>query len=297
MARGTRNKKVEAIGNQATLEAVKALDTEQVVSEVNNLQVSLQTTLAGVGASITSKIQQIATIDSAIALKNSRLKELYDVEAEAVSLDDLKATREEWLKAYENEKDARDAEWSEEESERDEMRRRQEDEWKYAFETQKKRTSDEWQATLNETKRQEAIRQSMVQKNQEDREAILNARENEYAAAQTQIKDFDARIKSEVSKAEAILTNTLKRQHEHAIALLAKDSEGAKALCDARLASGTESLVAMQKQVADLKQQLLEARADAKEIATQALTSSSDRKVADALRSVVDNRDQPQSKK
>ncbi len=92
-AKGQRNKKVEAIEVQATLDAVKNLDTGKVVSEVNNLQVTLQSTLADVSASITNKIQQIATIDEAIKLKQQRLKELYDIEAEAVSAAIARAAR------------------------------------------------------------------------------------------------------------------------------------------------------------------------------------------------------------
>jgi hypothetical protein len=50
--------------------------------------------------------------------------------------------------------------------------------------------------------------------------------------------------------------------------------------------------------VKDLGTQLVSARADAKEVASQALQSASGRQVADALQRVVDNtKDQPSEKK
>jgi hypothetical protein len=294
--RGTRSKKVEQVEVQATLDAVKNLDTARVVSEVNNLQVTLQSTLADVSASITSKIQQISTIDEAIALKNARLKELFGIEAEAVLLDDLKAQREQEKLDAAKESDERRLSLQEEEAAYAKRRQREEEEWKYAFALRKQRAEEQLKAEIDDNIRNEKARQLVLDKEWGEREKALAAKEAEFAELKKQVEGFDARLKTELSKAEAILTNALKRQHEHEKALLQKDAESAKAVCEMRCASLEGRNKLQQEQIEDLKHQVVAARQDSKDVATAALSAQSDRKVAEAYRQVMDGRESAQGK-
>lgn len=296
-ARGKKNQAIVATEQQATLEAVKALDTERVVGEINNLQVSVQGTLAGLSATITNKIQQLSTVDEAIKLKNERLKTLHAIEAEAVQLDDLKAQREEELANWEKDRDARNDEWSKEELERDTTQKRSFDEWSYKFEQDKKKTLDQHAAFVADSKRQESIRQQELQKQWADREATIKAKEIEIVELKKQVEGFETKLKAEVAKAEAILSNSMERTHKHEKALLQKDAESAQSVCEMRTESLEKALEQQQNHISELKAQLTAARQDANNIATQALTSASGREVANALRQVVDTRDQGASGK
>lgn len=287
--KGAKNAKIEQTEARTVLNTVKELDPAKVVTDVSNLQLSVQSTLANLSASITGKMSQVDTIDTAIKLKEERLKELYGIEKEAITLDDMKAQVEALRIQNELDIEERDARWTEEDNERAKALKRSSDDWNYEFEQKKKRTQEEFDAELQRQKRAEHIRIEALTKEWNDREAALKSRENEYAELRKQVEGFDARLKTEVAKAEAVLTNVMKRQYEHEKALMAKDAESAKILHESQVGSLQATIANLNKQIAEVTSQLQLARADAKEVATQALQSASGRAVSDALQRAMDN--------
>lgn len=290
MAKGVKNKKIEATEAQAVLDNVKDMELTKVVSEIGNLQVSLQGTLANLSATITNKIQQVDQLDTAITLKEQRLQELHGIEKEAVSLDEMKAQKEEEARKWEKERDERNAQWDEEEEERAKMWQRAEDDFKYTTEQAHKKVQDDFEAQLSKRNREELLRAEQLQRSWTERENGLKAKEQEFTDLKAQVAGFDAKLKTEVSKAEAVLGNVLKKQYEHEMALLRKDAESEKNLSAAKISAMSDQMENLEKQIHDLQVQLAAARTDAKEVATQALQSASGRQVADALQSVVNTR-------
>jgi chromosome segregation ATPase len=290
MAKGVKNKKIEATEAQAVLDNVKDMELTKVVSEIGSLQVSLQGTLANLSATITNKIQQVDQLDTAITLKEQRLQELHGIEKEAVSLDEMKAQKEEEARKWEKERDERNAQWDEEEEERAKMWQRAEDDFKYTTEQAHKKVQDDFEAQLSKRNREELLRAEQLQRSWTERENGLKAKEQEFTDLKAQVAGFDAKLKTEVSKAEAVLGNVLKKQYEHEMALLRKDAESEKNLSAAKISAMSDQMENLEKQIHDLQIQLAAARSDAKEVATQALQSASGRQVADALQSVVNTR-------
>mgnify|MGYP001562726269 CR=1 FL=1 len=295
--KGLKNVKIEQAEAKTILAAVKELNPAKVVTDVGNLQLSVQSTLANLSASITNKMAQVETIDSAIKLKEDRLQELYGIEKEAVTLDDMKAQVEAESEQAEIDREERNAKWTEESAERQKQWSRALDDWNYEFEQKKKRIQEEFGVEMVRQRRDEQMRAETVAKSVADREAALKAREQEIADLKTTVAGFDARLKAEIAKAEAVVGNTMKRQHEHEIQLLKKDSEAALKLSEAQMTSLNNTIINLNVQVRDLGVQLVAARNDAKEVASQAFQSVSGKQVADALARVVDTRDQPSNKK
>jgi hypothetical protein len=162
MARGARNKKIEATEAAQILDTVKSLDTKTVISEVNDLQVLVQGTLANVGASITNKVAQVETLDKAISLKEGRLKELYEIEADAIKWDDIKAQHEAEKVSWEREKEENAREVENEDRLRQQERTRLEEEWRYAYSQRQTRAEADLKqqvenARKDETRRQEEL--------------------------------------------------------------------------------------------------------------------------------------------
>lgn len=286
--KGNKNKKIEATEAQAVLDSVKGVNLQSVIAEVGSLQVSVQESLATLSGALSSKIQEMQNLETAIALKNQRLKELHNIESEAVTLDDMKAQREAEQQEWNAQRNERDQEWDEEENERNRRLQRAEDEYKYNFELIKKKQYDEFDAEMNKRKRDETLRAETLERSWKERDAALRAKETEFTALQAQVAGFDAKLKTEVSKAEAILGNTLKKQYEHEMALLKKDFDSEKNLHQIRVSAMDETITSLQEQIKDLQVQLAQARSDAKEVASQALQSASGRDVAVALQRVVD---------
>jgi chromosome segregation ATPase len=286
--KGNKNKKIEATEAQAVLDSVKGVNLQSVIAEVGTLQVSVQESLANLSGALSSKIQEMQNLDTAISLKNVRLKELHNIESEAVTLDDMKAQRDAEQVEWNSQRNERDQEWDDEENERNRRLKRAEDEYTYNFEQIKKKQYDEFDAEMNKRKRDEALRSETLERSWKERDAALRAKETEFTALQAQVAGFDAKLKTEVSKAEAVLGNVLKKQYEHETALLKKDVEADKNLHQIRVSAMDETITSLQEQIKDLQTQLAQARSDAKDVASQALQSASGRDVAVALQRVVD---------
>lgn len=290
--RTTRRKKSDETHAQKIMESVKGLKPDDVVNEIGNLQVSLQGTLAGISAAISSKIEKMQQIDEAIDLKGDHLSELCEVEKEALALEDIKVRRQEEREQWDKDRAARNSQWVAEVDEFKNKRERSEEE--YAWETQMrhKRIEDDFRARCSADKRAETVRQEELQREWDRREAELAQKENEFTELKEQVAKFDDRLKSEVAKAEAIATNSVKRQYEHQIALLKKDMNAEINLHDEKLVSMNETIANLRTQIVDLSKDLDEARADAREVTSQALQSASGRQVAQALQRVVDTQGQ-----
>jgi colicin import membrane protein len=284
----TKRKQIEQTEAKTILDSVKDIQIGDVVTQVNTLQISVQKTLADLCSTVTTKVKQVEDIDTAIELKNERLKELFGIENEAFSLEEMRAQREQEKLDWDLERQVRQNKWQEEEAEHTKNRNRNEDNWKYDFEQSKKKTLDLFNAEVERAKTNEKLRHESLERSWVDREATLKTKEQEYAAMKAQIDGFDAKVEAAVKQAEARSAAIVTSKFNHEIALLKKDSESQKAVADLRIVSLNEAIDSLHSQIENLSSQLISARQDAKEVASQALQSASNRGVADALQRVVD---------
>jgi len=296
-AKGTKNRKIEATEAAAVLDSVRDIDLSKAVAEVGSLQVTVQSALADLSANLSGQIQKLETIDTAIKLKEQRLKELHGIEDLAVTIDDMKAQKDEEAKYWAQQRVEREAQWADEAEERQRELEREQEQYEYDTQLARKKMKDEFEAEVAERKRAEAVRQDMLTKNWTEREANLKTRETELADLRKQVSEFDARLKAEVGREVGIVTNTLKRQHEHEKQLLEKDVAANNKLAEMRVAGMEKTIASLHDQIRDLTAQLDKARDDARHVATQALQSASGRQVADALQQAFVNQPSAQQTK
>src|SRR5581483_4198001 len=145
-AKGTKNRKIEATEAASVLDAVKDIDLGKAVAEVGTLQVTVQNALADLTANLTGKIQKLDQIDHAIKLKEDRLRELHGVENLAITIDDMKAQKEEEERLWAEQRDDRQAQWEEEEVEREKEVQREKEQYEYDTALARKKMKDEWEA-------------------------------------------------------------------------------------------------------------------------------------------------------
>jgi hypothetical protein len=286
--KGTKAQKVQASEVHQTLEAVKDLDLNTVIGEVGNLTVSVNNTLAGLSAALTSKIQQMETVDSAIGLKQNRLNELFGIEDQAVSIDDLRAQREDETKEWERKLAERNARWVEEDAEREKFRKRETEEYLYSTKQHQRRIREDFESEIANQKREEKIRQELLKREWDIRQETLSIQEQDNQNLRDTVATIDSRIKGEVTKAEAILSNTLKKHYEHEIAMIRKDGEAAARMSAAQANMQQSTINGLVEQIKDLQVQLASARNDMKDIVSDAFGSVSQKQVAEALTKVVD---------
>jgi len=288
----TRKKKETA----KILEAVNNLEPQSVIEEIGALQNTLQSTLAGLSAQITSKVEQMNKVDTAIAAKSEELEELYEIEKEAQSLDEVRARRAELDDDWNKKVAARQLQWSEEDEEREKACQRQDEEHAYMHSQRVKRSQEEYNTEIADRRRAEAIRVQELQRQWKEREDELAEKEQEFVDLKAQVDGFEDKLKAEVSKAEAVVGNRVKKDYEHQIAMLQKDMDAERTLHATKVSALDDTINNLEEQIGSLQVQLKAALQDAKEVTNAALQSASGRTAMQALQQVVDSGHQSSSK-
>lgn len=287
----TRTKRTIAEENQnrTIIESVKNLKPDDVITEIGNLQVGLQGTLAGLSATITSKIEQMQNIDSAISLKEQALRELYDIEKEAISLEEMRLRKSEEMANWDHEVATRQKQWDDEAKDHATQWTRLAEQRAYEANKLHKERVESLEADFRRIKRDESIRQEDLKRQWMERENALKNQEEEVLKLKEQVASFDEKVKEAVTRAEAVVSNSVKRTYEHQMQLMEKDHDAERKICQSKLASADATIKALQLQVQDLQTELRSVREDAKDVTAKALESASQRQTAAAFQRAVEN--------
>lgn len=275
--------------SEKVLESVAVLKPQTVIEEIGALQSSLQNTLAGLSAQISTKLEQMRNVEEAIVLKEGELKDLYGIEAEAISLEEMRANCEAEEVDWEKKSVERQAQWDDDEEERAKRWQREEEEHTYDVAQRTKRAAEDFNIEVAARRRAESIRMEDLQKQWKTREDALLEQEKDVATLRTQVAGFDDRLKAELAKAEAIAVNRVKKEYEHEVVMLKKDIEAERMLNATKVSALDDTINGLQGQIADLQKQLADARQDSKDVTSAALRSASGHQTMQALQRVVDN--------
>jgi len=281
--------------SEKVLDVVSTLKPQTVIEEIGALQNTLQGTLAGLSAQISIKLEQMKNVEDAIVIKQNELNELYGIDAEALSLEEMRENCEQEETEWNKKSLERQAQLEDDEEERAKRWQREEEEHGYDIAQKKKRSQEEYNVEIATRRRAETIRQEDLEKQWKTREEFIASQEKEVAALKTQVAGFDDKLKADVAKAEAIAVNRVKKDYEHEVVILKKDIESERVLNATKVSALDDTINSLQTQISDLHKQLATARTDAKEITSAALQSASGRQAMEALQRVTDG--QPSTNK
>ncbi|MBV9126424.1 MAG: hypothetical protein JO112_24005 [Planctomycetes bacterium] len=293
-ATGAKNRQATAIKENEVLTAVGDLNLDGVSGNIASTQVEVQKSLAGLSAKLVEQLQVLRNVEKAIDLKRDDLKQLYDIEAAAIELDDLKAQIESQRDAWQEEQARKQREFAEMQSERNKQWVRTEEEYQYRLSQEHKKGEDTFAAKIADLEKANKNKQEMLEKSWAEREGELKKRETELADLKAKVEAFPEQVKKEVNAAVAVATNSVKKEYETKNTLAAKDLETFQKLAAQETASLKQALEKMTAEVSSLKIQLDQARADVKEISSKALESASGR---DALAQLSKLMEKEQSSK
>lgn len=281
--RGRKNQKIDAAEQQKVLQKVSAMNANDLNNEFSNMQITVQKTFAGLQAEVNNHYSTCEELDTAITLKQSRLKDLHGIEATAVQLDDLQAQLEAQRNQIVAEGNEADLLAAELENARIQQWKREDDQWKYETDQKHRKVVDDFNQNLLKQQRDEVARQEALQKSWKDRDESLVERESELDSLRQQVDAFPGKTDAEVKKAVAINEYSIKREYETKIALLQKDSEVNTKLNKERETALQGTVTRLEGQCASLHQQVESAEKRSAEIAKTAFESVSGR---DALAAV-----------
>jgi len=172
---------------------------------------------------------------------------------------------------------------------RNQERQREQETFTYDLQQKRKAEADAWNEQIRIRNNTERDRQEAFEKDIANREAILKTKEAEYQAAITKAATFEDEVKKEVSKAEAILKNTLTKDfnHQAQIATMQHQTQVEKLQFESqRLAAASATAEA---QIKDLQAQLKTAYEENVKLARAAVDGAANSKAQSEALALMTN--------
>lgn len=285
---GVKNRQANAIRETEVLQSVSGLNMDGVSVTIASTQVEVQKSLAALSAKLVEQLQVLGNVEEAIKLKREELQQLYNIEAGAVSLDDLDAKIEAQREAWKEEQTRKQREFAEQQSERNKQWTRVEEEYQYRMAQEHKKGEDEFGYRMAQQEKGNRDKQELLEKNWGQREEELKKREKELEDLRTQVANIPEQVRKAENAAAAVATNSVKKEYETKIVLATKDADTAEKLAAQEVGSLRAALEKAHAQLAELKAQLDQAHHDVKEISAKALESASGRSAMEALQKVLE---------
>jgi colicin import membrane protein len=287
--------------------AADALSSEDVVRSIGELKSTITRTLTQLADRLEEEVGKYGHIRRAIAAKETELKEIYEIQRTASTLQGMIEThqrkQEEMERAFQTEKADLDREiettrtqWEierqqhdQEVKERDtaEQKRRQRelDEYKYGFARQQQVARDQANDESAKVQKELADRKAESERQWVEREKSIAQREQELTSREQELVELRARVagfakdlQAAIDQAEARAAERIEKQHQAVQELLRRELEGEKNVLAARIAGLERTVKEQAEQVTRLEQQAEKAYAQIQEIAVRAIEGSASTK-------------------
>lgn len=288
-------RKVQAaqVRNDEVLEAASGLTFEKVTNSITQTQVEVQQTLAELAAQVASQMQVLNTIESSIALKRQEMERLNGIDLKTAELEDLNTQinlrREQWAE----EQAKRAKEQNEAAAELAKTRKREADDYAYTQMIAHRTAEDAFKTKMEQQEKKAREDKEALEKDWLTRETELKKRETELAELKKKVEEMPEVVRKAENAAQAVATNSVKKEYETKMQLAAKDAELMTKLASQENAALKAQIADLTAQITGLKAQLEQAQRDVKEISQKALESASGRSAMEAMQKVFLEKDQP----
>ncbi len=267
-------------------QAVEGVTVDAVVQRISGLGLEVSHALADVSRKLNTEVQLLASVREAVALERAELERLHKVDIAATALDQMVQDYAHQKQQLESEIATQRAAWDEEAARVERERKDQEDslkkqrqreieDYEYKKNLERKKSQDKYDedVRLQEKKNQE--KQEALEKGWKQREAALKEKEEELARLRKEADELPARIQKEAQAAAEQARRETEAHLEQQILVLKKDAETEKRLAALQVKSLEESVARQQSQIAALEKQLADAKQQVQDIAVKAIEGAS----------------------
>jgi hypothetical protein len=267
-------------------EAVEGVTVESTVQRISGLSVEISKALSGLSGKLTEEVQLLASIREAVALERKELDRLHKIDVAATALDQLVQDYARQKQELETEIATRRAAWEEEAARVDRERKEQEEvlrkqrqreaeDFEYKKTQERKKAQDKYdeEIRLQEKKNQE--KQETIEKSWHLRETALKEREEELARLRTESEGFAKRLEAEASAAAERARRESEARLQQETLVMKKDAEAEKRFGELRVKTFEETVAHQQAQIAALEKQLADAKQQVQDIAVKAIEGAS----------------------
>jgi hypothetical protein len=267
-------------------ETVEGVTVESAVQRISGLGIEISKALSGLSGKLTEEVQLLASVREAVALERKELDRLHQIDVAATALDQLVQDYGRQKLELETDIAERRAEWEEESVRADRERKEQEealkkqrqregDDFEYKKTQERKKAQDKYdeEIRLQEKKNQE--KQEKLEKDWHLREAALKEREEELARLRKESEAFPKRLEVEANAAAERARRDLEARMQQETLVMKKDAEAEKRLGELRVKTLEEAVAHQQAQIAALEKQLADAKQQVQDIAVKAIEGAS----------------------
>jgi len=310
-------KKVEERKRKEAVAVADSLSSEGVVQGIGNLKAETGKMLAQISDKLEEQVNKYKGIQAAIAYKEKELEEVYEIERSAATLAALieaqNQKRLEFESEIASEKDelSREiettrAEWEKEEkdheviakeldAEEKKRRKREKEEFTYAFEREQQLAKDEFEDEKITLEKEIKLKKEQMERELAEREKAIVEREEELAELRNKAKAFPKEMESAVSRAVRETTERIRAEAKGKEELLQKEFDGERNVLTTRIEALEKTVKGQGEQIAKLSGQLEKAYQKVQDIAVKAVEGSSNLKSFAGLQQLINQQTRKQS--
>lgn len=288
--------RIEEKQKEEAVQLADSLSTEGIEREVGNLRAEIGKVLNDLSERMEKEIGKYRYVKKAVESKEHELKEIYEIQKEAMSLAalidaqkdkcnqfeiemsekkrsleaEIDVTRETW-KAECN---AHEAEVRGREEAEKKKREREAEEHTYNFERQKQLSKEQFEYDTVKMERELQLRREELEMDLTAREKALKEKESEFESLRERVGAFTGELSAAVDKTVKETTANLKHEFEIREALMKKEFEGEQKVLQSRIESLQQTVKEQQQQIAKLSAQIEKSYTQVQDIAVKAIEGS-----------------------
>ena len=277
---------------------VDGLSVETVVQKISGLGLEVSRALADVSEKLTEEVQQLASVREAVTLERKELEQLHKIDVAATALDQLVQDYGREKNRLEGEIAAQRAAWEEESARVERERKEQEDglkkarqreieDYEYRKNLERKKAQDKYEEELRVREKKNQEQQEALEKSWQMREAALKGREEELVGLKRDADELPARLQKETEAAALRARQETEARLEQQILVLKKDAESEKRLAELRVKTLEETLARNAAHIAALEKQLADAKQQVQDIAVKAIEGASGAKALSHINQIA----------
>jgi colicin import membrane protein len=278
--------------------AIEGMTVEGIVQRISGLGLEVARALSDISAKLTDETQLLASVREAVALERKELERLHKIDIAATALDQMVQDYAREKQRLEAEIAAQRAAW-EQESDRIERARREQEEalkkqrlreiedYEYKKDLERKKAQDKYEEEVRQAEKKNAEKQEALEKSWKQREAALKEQEDELSRLRKESADFPARLQKEAAATAAQARSETEARLEQQTLVLRKDAEAEQRLGELRAKTLEELAARQQAQIAALERQLADAKQQVQDIAVKAIEGASGAKALSHINQIA----------
>jgi hypothetical protein len=290
-------KRIEEKKAKEVIQVAESLSSEGVAREISTLKIETSKTLAQISDRLEEEVNKFRAIQSAIALKEKELQELYEIEKSAVALAALIESQNQKRGSFESEmaekkeglsqeieglraerekeKNDYEAEIKERDIAEKKRRDREKEEYDYSFKREQKIAKDKFEDEKVKLEKEVQIKREQMENELKEREKAIAMNEGELNELRKKVTAFPKEMEMAIAKVVKETTEKLTLEAKNREELQKRESVGEKNVHTTRIESLEKIAKEQSDQITKLTQQLEKAYQQVQDIAVKTIEGSS----------------------